>query len=208
MQPIPERRDWTTPVVVGVVVLGMLLVLCLAGGAVAYFALRGEPASTPSPSPVAAAPASPSPLPRPSLAPAACLIGSWRETSYTANWEMYGNKIQFTGAGTLMRIDADGTMATVDKVTRRGAGYGDRYEVIHNGTTKLNYVADDKTINYSSPRTTGTTTLKVNGRQRASEPLKATITPEAYSCKDDRLRLFGEVYSSEWERILPPGRPV
>ncbi|GIF96750.1 hypothetical protein Cci01nite_18440 [Catellatospora citrea] len=193
---------------VSVVVLGMLLVLCLAGGVAAYFALRGEPASTASPSPVAAASASPSPLPRPSVAPAACLIGSWRETSYTANWEMYGNKIQFTGAGTLMRIDADGTMATVDKVTRRGAGYGDRYEVIHNGTTKLNYVADDKTINYSSPRTTGTTTLKVNGRQRASEPLKATITPETYSCKDDRLRLFGDVYSSEWERILPPGRPV
>ncbi|WP_144126955.1 hypothetical protein [Catellatospora sichuanensis] len=196
------------PVVVGVVVLVVFLVVCLAGGAAAYFALRGEPAAAPSPSPVAAVSPSTPPPPPPSAAPAACLVGSWRETSYTANWEMYGNKIQFTGAGTLMQVNADGTMTTVDKVTRRGAGYGDRYEMIHNGTTKLNYVADDKTINYSSPRATGTTTLKVNGRQRAREPLKATITPETYSCKGDELRLFGEVYSSEWERIRPPGRPV
>ncbi|MFD0597302.1 hypothetical protein ACFQZ4_37640 [Catellatospora coxensis] len=90
---------------------------------------------------------------------------------------MYGNKIQFTGSGTLMQIKADGTMATVDKTTRRGSGYGDRFEMIHSGTTKLNYVADDKTINYSNPQATGWTTLKVNGSQRAKERLKATITP-------------------------------
>ncbi|GAA1393360.1 hypothetical protein GCM10009662_01590 [Catellatospora coxensis] len=195
---------------VGVVALVALLVLCLAGGAAAYLALRDEPATSPSPSPSAAA--SPSaalpPPPPPSAAPADCLIGSWRETAYTANWEMYGNKIQFTGSGTLMQIKADGTMATVDKTTRRGSGYGDRFEMIHSGTTKLNYVADDKTINYSNPQATGWTTLKVNGSQRAKERLKATITPETYSCKGDQLRLFGTVYSSEWQRIVPPGRPV
>lgn len=196
------------PVVVGVVALVALLVLCLAGGAAAYLTLRSEPAPTPSPLPAAVVAPSTPPPPPPSAAPADCLIGSWRETSYTANWEMYGNKIRFTGSGTLMQINADGTMATVDKVTRRGAGYGDRYEMIHNGTTKLNYVADDKTINYSNPQSTGWTTLKVNGSQRAKERLTATITPETYSCKGDELRLFGTVYSSEWERILPPGRPV
>ncbi|MFC7246709.1 hypothetical protein ACFQO7_29870 [Catellatospora aurea] len=197
------------PVVVGVVALVALLVLCLAGGAAAYLALRDEPAAPPSPSPtVATSPSLSPPAPPPSAAPADCLIGSWRETAYTANWEMYGNKIQFTGSGTLMQIKADGTMTTVDKTTRRGAGYGDRFEMIHNGTTKLNYVADDKTINYSNPQATGWTTLKVNGSQRAKEKLKATITPETYSCKGDQLRLFGTVYSSEWQRIVPPGRPV
>ncbi|WP_155372882.1 hypothetical protein [Catellatospora vulcania] len=190
------------------VVLVVLLVLCVGGGAAAYLTLRGEPASSPSPSTAASPSPSPSPVPSPSAAPAACLIGSWRETSFTANWMMYGSKVQFTGSGTLMRINADGTMATVDKTIRRGAAHGDRYEMIHNGTTKLHYVADDKTINYSAPQTTGTTTLKVNGSRRASEKLRATITPETYSCKGDELRLFGEVYSSEWERILPPGRPV
>ncbi|MEV0460850.1 hypothetical protein [Catellatospora methionotrophica] len=208
MQPSPGRRDRTALVIVGVVLLVVVvLVVCLVGGAAAYFGLRSGPVASPSVSPVAAAPSIPPPPP-PSAAPADCLIGDWRETSYTVKWEIYGNRVQFTGSGTLMRIKADGTMTTVDRTTRRGAHQGDRYEMIHNGTTSLHYVADDKTINYSSPVTTGTTVLKVNGRQRASQKLEATITPETYHCKGDELRLFGAAYSSEWQRILPPGEPV
>jgi hypothetical protein len=204
MQPAAPRRDWTAPVVVGAVVLVVALVVCLGGGAAVYVLNRPAPAPSASPSP-SPSPAVPSPVP---VSPAQCLIGRWRETSYTASAEIFGVTVQLTGSGTLFDFRADGTVITVDKVTRRGTRNGDRYEVIHNGGSQLDYEADDETINYSNPRTTGTTTWKVNGSTRDREQLGATITPEQYTCKGDRLRLYGKSYSIEAERILPPGRPV
>ncbi|GIF98484.1 hypothetical protein Cci01nite_35780 [Catellatospora citrea] len=206
MQPEQQRRDWTVPIVVGVVVLIVALVVCLGGAAAAYLLTRPDPAAPPSPSP------SPSPVavvPSPTPAsPARCLIGQWRETSYTSSAELFGVTVQLTGAGTLLSYGADGTVVTVDKVTRTGTRNGDRYEVIHNGSTRLNYEADDEMISYSNASATGTTTWKVNGSVRDRENLSTTITPERYTCKGDKLRVYGDGYSIEADRILPPGRPV
>ncbi len=208
MEP-EQRRDWTVPIAVGVVALVVVLVLCVAGGAAAYLLAhdRGTgpapaAATSPSPSPVAVAP-SPSPA-----SPARCLVGRWRETSYTGNAEIYGANVQLTGAGALFDFRADGTLVAVHKTTRRGTSSGDRYEVIHNGTITINYEADDEMIHYSNVRATGTTTWKVNGSRRGSQKLASTLDPERFTCKGDKLRLYGESFAVEAERILPPGRPV
>jgi hypothetical protein len=214
MQPTPPRRDWTLPVVLGAVLLAMvLLVLCVAGGAAAFFALRGRadapPVATASPS-VSPSPSKTPAPPPPSVSPADCLIGNWRETSYTSTANLFGVRVQISGSGTLMRINGNGTLNTVDKVTRRGTAGGDRYEVIHNGATTLNYQADDSTIHYSNPRATGTTTWKVNGRTQDTEPMKATLGSDSYTCKGNELRLYNDSdgYTIEWQRVLPPGQPV
>ncbi|MFD0594501.1 hypothetical protein ACFQZ4_20405 [Catellatospora coxensis] len=208
MQPEQRGRDWTVPIVVGVVLLVVVLVVCLGGAAAAYLLARRapgplpSPSTSPSPSPVAVLP-SPTPM-----SPARCLIGQWRETSYTSSAEIFGVTVQLTGAGTLLSYGADGTLVTVDKVTRKGTRNGDRYEVIHNGTTRLNYEADEEMISYSNASATGTTTWKVNGSVRDRENLSTTITPDRYTCKGDKLRIYGDSYSIEADRILPPGRPV
>ncbi|MEV4410856.1 hypothetical protein [Catellatospora sp. NPDC049609] len=208
MQP-DKGRDWTVPVIVGAVLLVLVLVLCVAGGAAAYLlARRGDPApvaaASPSrsPSPAAAAP-SPSPA-----SPARCLVGRWKETSYTGNADIYGANVQLTGSGALFDFRADGTLVAVHKTTRRGTSSGDRYEVIHNGTITISYEADDKMIHYSNVRATGTTTWKVNGSTRGRQNLSSTLDPERYTCKGDKLRLYGENFAVEADRILPPGRPV
>lgn len=213
MQPEPERRDWTIPVVVGVVVLVVALVVCLGGGAAAYLLTRAEdsapaaPTASAAPLLPSASPTSAAPSPVP-LAPSRCLIGRWKETSYTSSTNLFGVTVQLTGSGTLLEYRGDGVLTTVDKVTRKGTRSGDRYEVVHNGGTQLNYEADDETISYSSPKATGTTTWRVNGSTRDKQQLTATITPERYTCKGDKLRLYGDGYSMEAERILPPGKPV
>jgi hypothetical protein len=208
MQEQP-RRDWTLPITLGVVLLVVALVVCLAGGAAAYLLTRDRtvapapsPSPSPSPSPVAVVP-SPTPV-----SPARCLIGRWRETSYAASASLFGVTVQLTGSGTLLEFGADGTLTTVDKVTRKGTRDGDRYEVIHNGGSQMHYEADDDTISYSDPKSTGTTTWKVNGSVRDTEKLGVVLTPERYSCKGDKLRIYGDDYAIEAERILPPGRPV
>ncbi|WP_144121904.1 hypothetical protein [Catellatospora sichuanensis] len=208
MQPQQQDRDWTAAIAVGAVLLVVVLVVCLGGAAAAYLLTRPvpvappSPSTSPSPSPVAVVP-SPAPM-----SPARCLIGQWRETSYTASADLFGITVQLTGAGTLLDYRADGTLLTVDRVTRKGTRNGDRYEVIHNGTTRLNYEADEETINYSNASAKGTTTWKVNGSVRDRENLSTTITPDQYTCKGDKLRLYGDNYSIEADRILPPGRPV
>ncbi len=206
MQPEP-RRHWTVPIVIGVVALVVVLVLCLTGGAAAYLLARDRapepsPTPSPSPSPVAAAP-SPSPV-----SPARCLVGRWQETSYTSYGDIYGVKVQLKGAGAVFDFRADGTLSIVRKTSMKGTANGDRYEVVFSGTHTINYTADDKEINYSNPRSTGTTTWKINGKVRDREKLVWITTPDRYTCTPTELRVYGDTYAEEFTRIQPPGRPV
>ncbi|MEV4410855.1 hypothetical protein [Catellatospora sp. NPDC049609] len=195
------------PVVIGVVLLVVVLVVCLTGGAAAYLATRDRPgapspSASPSRSPAAAAP-SPSPV-----SPARCLIGRWNETSYTDYSDIYGVKVQVKGAGSTMDFRADGTVVIVRKVTLRGVANGDRYEVIMNGTHTISYQAGDDVINYSNPRSTGTITWKINGKVRDRENLIWITTPDNYTCTSSQLRIYGADYAMELDRVQPPGRPV
>ncbi|MDI1460440.1 hypothetical protein QEZ54_05620 [Catellatospora sp. KI3] len=199
------------PVVVGVIALVCVLVLCLAGGAAGYYFLYrdgSDPSPTPSPLAAAASPQPSAPAPAPTKAPQDCLIGDWLETSYTSNTEFSTGTVQLTGKGTRFSYGADGVLRMVYNTTRTGSLDGDKYQVIHKGNVTMNYVADEKTINYSSPKTTGTTTLKINGSTNNSRKLTMSVDPDSYSCKGDDLRLFGENYAMEAKRVRPPGQGV
>ncbi|HCU52535.1 MAG TPA: hypothetical protein DGG94_22530 [Micromonosporaceae bacterium] len=211
MSSIPSRprRDWTVPVLLGAVALAVLVVVCVAGSAAAFLSFRAKPANnssaTPAPSTSRPAPTQPPAT----MAPADCLIGDWEEVSYVTNSEIYGVTVQLTGKGSLIRFAADGTSVTVlNNVVVSGSAQGSSYEVIHNGSLALNYVADATTINYSNPKASGTTTWKVDGKVRDTEPIRASLKPDTYRCQGNDLRLFSETGATELKRILPPGTPV
>lgn len=205
MQPDRNRRQWTIAIIVGAIALVFVLVLCLAGGAAALWAWRSSPDPEPSTTAVStSAPSvSPSPSPSPSpLTPAACLIGDWLENTATTNASIFGTSVQLTGGGTIVRFTADGVnVLYMDNVTLSGQANGDQYDVVHNGSLTMNYEANDTTINYSSPRSAGNTTWKVNGKTRDTEPMKASLKPQTYSCKGDQLRLYGESGADELTRV-------
>lgn len=205
-----SRRDWTLPIVAGVLALVVVLVVCVVGGITAFVTLRGE--SKPSASPSVAAPR-PSVSPPPTAKPAQdCLLGDWEETSYVATVEIFGVRVQLTGKGRLMRIEPGTTTSVYDNYVVAGSANGSRYEVVHNGTIVLNYQADATSLHFSNPKVQGTTTWKVNGRVRDSEPMQVLLTPDKYICSGNELRIYGEGdgdgYASELRRILPPGVPV
>jgi hypothetical protein len=173
-----------------VVAIVVVLVACAIGSATAFVTLRRQPAPAAT---SALAPAFPQPtVPQspPSVkSPAGCLIGDWVETSYAGNADIYGTRVQLTGEGTLTRYAADGTVTMVlENVSVTGSAGGDNFEVIHNGVLRMNYIADDTTIHYSNPQSEGTTTWKVNGKERDSAQLKASLKPDTYKCDGNRLR--------------------
>ncbi|HEX6683196.1 MAG TPA: hypothetical protein VF062_10390 [Candidatus Limnocylindrales bacterium] len=187
----------------------VVLAVCLVASATAFVSLRGKNA-TASPDVTVPTPA-PSVLPTPqSNKPGPeCLIGDWLLTSFANTAEIYGANVPLTGKGSVSRYGPDGVnIGVYDNLVLSGTAGGDSYEVIHNGILKLNYVADDTSIRYSNPVAEGTTTWKVNGRVRNSEPLGASLDPDTYKCQGNELRLFWEGGASEYQRILPPGVPI
>jgi hypothetical protein len=202
--PPGGRRDWTVPIIVVAIGIVVVLGLCVIGGVAAFVAFRNA-------KPVAQASAVPSASPAPAVskAPQECLIGDWLEVSYTGDAEIYGIKVQLSGKGTATRFAPDGTVTTVfDNVVVSGSAQGSRYEVTHNGSLTMHYLADATTINYSSPQANGTTTWKVDGKQTDQEQMHASLKPETYRCQGNDLRLFGPDYASELQRIAPPGMPA
>lgn len=206
MSSLPQqpRRKWTVPILLGALALAVLPVVCIAGSAAAYLAFRGKSPATSQASPFTAPP--PVPTPAPSKSGVDCLVGDWLEVSFVTNASIFGTDVQLTGKGALMRFTAAGLSVTVlDNVSHTGTAQGDTYEVIHNGSLTLNYVADDKTINYSNPQATGTTTWKVDGKVEDTEPIKASLKPETYRCSGDDLRIFSEASATELKRVVGPG---
>jgi hypothetical protein len=201
--PTPGRK-WTVPILLGALALAVLLVVCIVGSAAAYLAFRGKSPATPQASPSSASP--PAPTPAPPRSGAQCLVGDWLEVSHVSNANIFGTDVQLTGKGTLMRFTAAGVnVAVLENLTYTGATRGETFEVIHNGSLTLNYVADDETIHYSNPQATGTTTWKVDGRVKATEPIKASLKPETYRCSGNDLRIFSETSATELTRVVGPG---
>jgi hypothetical protein len=206
MQQPQDRRSWTIAIFAGVIVLVLVAFLCVAGGAAGFLALRsssGE-AAAPTPETVAAPSVSPSASPSPSPSPpspAACLVGDWVMKTSTNNTQLFGVNVQLTGSGWTSRYSATEIVVNLNNVVMSGQANGDSYEVIHNGTITLNYQATENTIYYSNPRVVGSTTWKVNGRTRDSEPLRASLKSETYMCAGDQLRVYTDVGAAELTRV-------
>ncbi len=188
--------------------LVVVAVVCIGGGVAAYLTMResgdtsNPPTPTPAPSQVIASPPAPK-------THADCLVGDWIETSYAGTAEIYGTRVQLTSKGALVRFSPEGTTLTLyENLVRTGQADGNNYEVIHNGRVGFNFVADETTLHYSNPQVEGTTTWKVNGKVRDTEPMQVLLTPETYKCSGNQLRIFGDNYAMEYQRIVPPGVPV
>jgi hypothetical protein len=195
--PPVTRRDWTLPIVAGVVAIVVVLAVCMVGSAMAFVSPRR--------------PATPgTDLPTPSVLPTQpnvksgpeCLIGDWLETNYVLTTPVDGTEVRFTGKGAVTRFSTDGTVfQLLQNVVYAGSANGSRYEFVVNGSLMLDYEADDTTNRYINPVTLGTSVLKVNGTVVASEELTASLTPETYTCQGTVLRLTGEQSTTEWQRI-------
>jgi hypothetical protein len=203
-----KSRDWTLPLIGGVVAVVLLvLAVCVVGGAAAFVALRRDAA--PSPSARLAPSAVPAPPPADTGTGPDCLIGAWLLTNSTSTAVIYGTTVQLSGKGTIISFAGDGTYVWhAENVVLSGTAAGDFYEVIFNSTIKLNYIADAEKILYSNPTATGMTTWKINGKVRTTEPTTSLLDPSTYKCRGNELRVFYENGPSEYQRILPPGVPV
>lgn len=213
MSPPPisptKSRDWTLPVLGGVVAVVLLvLAVCVVGGAAAFVALRRDAAPAPA-SPAAPTPSSmPAPPPDPRTGPQ-CLIGNWLLINSTSTSQIYGATVQLSGKGSIVSFAADGTYVWLaENIVLSGTAGGSYYEVIFNSSLKLNYLADAEKILYSNPTATGTTTWKINGKVRTSAPTTADLHPNTYKCQGNDLRTFRDGGASEYQRIVPPGVPV
>jgi hypothetical protein len=193
--PPVTRRDWTLPIIAGVVAIVVVLAVCMVGSAAAFVSLRRE-----------AGPPTPSVLPtQPNAAGLTgpeCLIGDWLETSYVLTIPISGVEVRFTGKGAVSRFGTDGTLfQLLQNVVYAGSAEGKRYEIVVDGSLMLDYQADATTIRYSNPVALGTNVLKIDGTVAASEELTASLTPETYVCQGNLLRLTGEQSTTELQRI-------
>ncbi len=206
--PPPQRRNWTLPIVAGVLALVVVAVVCVGGSVMTYLALR-KPDTPPAPTPAPTTASTPTPPPTAPKTNAECLIGDWLETSHVSTAEIFGTRVQLYSKGTVHRFGSDGVSTTVyDNLVHAGQANGSNYEVIHNGKIVLNYLADETNLHYSNPKVEGTTTWKVDGKVRDTEPMQVLLTPETYKCSGDQLRIYGDQYAIEYQRIRPPGVPV
>jgi len=195
--PPVTRRDWTLPIIAGVVAIVIVLALCLVGSAAAFVSLR-RPVTPVTGEPV------PSVIPtQPNVkAGPECLIGDWLETNYVLTTPVGNSEVRFSGKGAVLRFATDGSVfQLLQNVVYAGSSGGNRYEIVVNGSLLLDYEADATTIRYSNPVTVGTSTLKINGTVSASEELTASLTPETYTCQGNQLRLVGEQSTTELQRI-------
>jgi hypothetical protein len=194
--PPVTRRDWTLPIIAGVVAIVIVLAVCLVGSAAAFLSLRSQPIAGPGET-------VPSVLPSgPNVTGAECLIGDWLETSNALTYQMLGSRLQFTGKGAVTRFSTDGSAFTLyQNVVYAASSGSNHYEIVINGSMLLDYEADATTIRYSNPVTLGTSTLKINGVVSTAETMTASTAPETYTCQGNRLRLQTDQYLTELQRI-------
>jgi hypothetical protein len=194
--PPVTRRDWTLPIIAGVVAIVVVLGVCLVGSATAFVSLR-RPAA---PDTAASAP---SVIPgRPNVTGPQCLIGDWLETNGVNYLEIGSDTLPFTGKGAILKFTDTGIAGAAYQNTIYTATAGsNRFELVNNGAVAMEYVADATTIRYSDQVPSGTVTLKVNGIANTAIPLELDMTPETYTCQADSLHLQGTHSSSDLQRL-------
>lgn len=195
--PPVTRRDWTFPIIAGVVAIVVVLALCLIASAATFVSLRRQAA------PVTDEPGSSVPPSGPNVKTGPeCLIGDWLETNYVLITLVGNTRVRLSGKGATLRFGTDGKVfQLLQNVVYAGSFGGNRYEFVMDGSALVDYQADATTIRYSNLVTTGTGTLKINGAVKATEALTVSLTPETYTCQGNQLRLDGEQSTTELQRI-------
>jgi len=194
--PPVTRRDWTLPIIAGVVAIVVVLAVCLVGTGAAFVSLRRQTTLNPGEPVPSATPDAPN------VTGPECLIGDWIETNSVLTVDAGSTRLQFKGQGALVKYATDGRLLVVyQNVVYTASSSSNRYEVVNNGTMLLEYEADATTIRYSKPVTVGTATLKTNGVVSTATPLEASVTPETYTCQGNQLRLEGQQSVIELRRI-------
>jgi molecular chaperone DnaK len=207
LPPAPHRPVRTARVAAAVV-----LALLLAAAGVWVLTDRGGKGGSPDGDlprarTLSAPTASPSPspsLPSPSLTPAQCLIGTWRQTANRSTWTVGGRTVELQSSGTINRFRADGTVVVEylgAGVTRTGTSGGNRYEITSVGTITFTYFASDHTIYFRDAKAIGTLTTKVNGRVVESGNMVASLEPEDYTCSGDTLRFWNSRWTIDAVRL-------
>jgi hypothetical protein len=219
--PRPPRR---TGLIVGIVVL-----VLLAGAAAVYFALGGSPKKTDtatggrSSAPAGAGPTvttsasatsgtgptKPSPSASPRSA-AACAIGTWLLTAETLKED---SSVFGVGSGTITltaqhpnesrTFQADGTGVLDVANTYTGtASDGTPVSVAFTGKGSFDYTYDGKTVTYTNVQMPGTIDVYVNGTKESStqhDPLYINGS-DPMSCVNDTLIQHGDTYSRTYTR--------
>ncbi|WP_157545813.1 hypothetical protein [Hamadaea tsunoensis] len=210
----PKKRDPLPFIIAGGVVAVLLSVCCIGGG---IFVIQRQndkdQGDVPSPRPSATGPGGLQPSAAPTgevsseepLSGAACLVGTWRETSHTGSATINGVDVQLKTSGRIQRFTADGKI-TLDMgptgSTQTGKANGDTYTVINKGKITWSYRTEPGIIFYADPKGSGTTTWKRNGHQIDSEPLRGSVGPEYFACNGDKLVENTQDYAIELTRVL------
>ena len=202
----PPRRPSSLPLILtaGATVLTLAAICCVAG---VFWWFRSRDTA-----PVASAssvvpPAPPSPQPvrttRPPLTGAACIVGSWRETSDQSDSVINGVIVRLTSSGAIQRFTADG-INVVDLtagVAKTGTQGGNTYTVTSTGTLTYHYQVIGNQIRYSDAQASGTTVWLRDGEQFAQDQLQGTLGADTFTCTGDSFIEYGDGYSIELTRI-------
>jgi hypothetical protein len=189
--------------IIAAIVVGVLLIAVICCAGIGFVAWRriSSPADVGVPTPAAAPTRRPSASP---LAGAACLVGTWRETSNQSDIQLDGVTVRLNASGATQSFTTDGVavLDLGDGNTKSGKHGGDTYTVVSTGKITFHYEVIGTQIRYSNARGTGSTVWKRNGKQMGSQSLTGGLGAETFTCSGDALHLFGDDYSIELDRVL------
>ncbi|MBB5871749.1 hypothetical protein F4553_005128 [Allocatelliglobosispora scoriae] len=197
----PKRKPDRLPlVVIGIVVALALGVACCAGVGLFVWRDRAQPSSVAATDPP---PVTAEPEPERVPTPAECVVGTWRETSYTGSAEIDGYTLQLTSVGAIQRFSADGVVVLDfgKGIAKTGKHGSTTYTVTSTGSVTFHYQVLGSQIHYSAPKGNGSTVWRRNGKQIDKQALSGAIGAETFTCSGDKLTQYGETYSIELVRV-------
>jgi hypothetical protein len=191
--------------VLAVLVVAIVVVLAVRKGDGDTTATPQAQSSATAPTPTSAAQAGPVD---------ACLIGNWKQTQYTATFDLGGvtdgNKalgtIKLSGGGRLWKITADGK-ATEDfnetKYSGRAAD-GRTVDMTFSGQNEWTLTTSNHQILFVSTGSTVEMSIAVNGKDAEHDKVEPHNNPQPYTCATNSwstTSLTDSTASSKYDRV-------
>lgn len=133
-----------------------------------------------------------------------CVVGRWRVSSHSERLPISGTgDVTFTGDGTRMDLDADGTGLTdYGRGTEFRATVDNRPVVLTlAGTVRYSFRTANGAISFSDVKPEGTATITIDGVELRREPLQANNDPARYTCSGDTLTEQTDRYQVRLTRL-------